>query len=115
MFGDNMYNIIKTLNSQLKNAYKISNIRESTYNIIKAPQTSIALNFPIRKLDNSIEIINGFRVQHNDALGPYKGYSLSNYVGSQKDIPAPDVGTNSTENETECWMKQMCKREWISK
>ena len=150
-----MSKVINTLHSQLKKAYKlsISRVRESTYASFMSPQNLIGINFPIRKSDNSIEMIKGYRVQHNNALGPYKGglrfhkdvdideatalatwmtikcavqdlpygggkgglainprdYSaselqtisrefsarLSNYIGPEIDIPAPDVGTNS--------------------
>ena len=150
-----MSKVINTLHSQLKKAYKlsISRVRESTYASFMSPQNLIGINFPIRKSDNSIEMIKGYRVQHNNALGPYKGglrfhkdvdideatalatwmtikcavqdlpygggkgglainprdYSaselqtisrefsarLSNYIGPEIDIPAPDVGSNS--------------------
>ena len=150
-----MSKVINTLHSQLKKAYKLSmsRVRESTYASFMSPQNLIGINFPIRKSDNSIEMIKGYRVQHNNALGPYKGglrfhkdvdideatalatwmtikcavqdlpygggkgglainprdYSaselqtisrefsarLSNYIGPEIDIPAPDVGSNS--------------------
>lgn len=68
-----MPNVIKTLHSQLKNAFNKSNVRESTYRMIQRPQNAIQVNFPIIRDDKSIEVVNGFRVQHNNALGPYKG------------------------------------------
>jgi len=68
-----MPNVIKTLQSQLKNAFNKSNVRESTYRMIQHPQNAIQVNFPILRDDKSIEVVNGFRVQHNNALGPFKG------------------------------------------
>ena len=31
------------------------------------------VNFPIRLDDNTVKMIKGYRVQHNNILGPYKG------------------------------------------
>ena len=113
----------------------------------------IIVHYPIRKDDDTVEIIKGYRVQHNNIMGPFKGgirfsddiyldeikslafwmtikCSLQNipyggakggikinpnnyskkelekiskgyastmfkYIGENRDIPAPDLGTNS--------------------
>ena len=122
-------------------------------NYIKYPKNEIIVNFPVELDDGSYQIFKGYRIQHNNLLGPYKGglryhqdvylneckalafwmmikcalqelplgggkggikfnprdfssndlnkisraftKALYKYIGPQKDIPAPDVGTNS--------------------
>lgn len=46
-----------------------SNIRK----ILQITNTEILINFPVRMDDGTVEIFTGYRVQHNNALGPYKG------------------------------------------
>ena len=38
-----------------------------------ATNNEIVVNFPVKMDDGSIEVFKGYRVQHNNALGPYKG------------------------------------------
>ncbi len=41
--------------------------------IIKNPMREIQVSIPVRMDDGSIKVFKGFRVQHNDAMGPTKG------------------------------------------
>lgn len=41
--------------------------------IIKNPMREIQVSIPVRMDNGSIKVFTGFRVQHNDALGPTKG------------------------------------------
>jgi glutamate dehydrogenase (NAD(P)+) len=41
--------------------------------ILATTQNEIVVHFPVKMDDGRIEIFTGYRVQHNDALGPYKG------------------------------------------
>lgn len=41
--------------------------------ILAITNTEILINFPVRMDNGEIEIFTGYRVQHNNALGPYKG------------------------------------------
>lgn len=41
--------------------------------ILAQPKNEITVHFPVRMDDGRWELFTGFRVQHNDALGPYKG------------------------------------------
>ncbi|MEX1112338.1 MAG: Glu/Leu/Phe/Val dehydrogenase [Candidatus Andersenbacteria bacterium] len=40
---------------------------------LSVPQRVIQVELPVEKDDGSIEIFHGYRVQHNNARGPYKG------------------------------------------
>ncbi|MBI4715683.1 MAG: Glu/Leu/Phe/Val dehydrogenase, partial [Nitrospirae bacterium] len=45
------------------------NIRER----LRVPQRALMVSVPIRKDDGSVQVFEGFRVQHDTALGPSKG------------------------------------------
>ncbi len=41
--------------------------------ILSQPKNELIVHFPVRRDDGSYEIFKGYRIQHNNALGPYKG------------------------------------------
>ncbi|MEM2744421.1 MAG: Glu/Leu/Phe/Val dehydrogenase, partial [Nitrososphaerota archaeon] len=50
----------------------IKNIDE-IFEILKLPQRIIKVNIPLKRDNGKLEIYEGYRVQHNNFLGPYKG------------------------------------------
>jgi glutamate dehydrogenase/leucine dehydrogenase len=59
--------------AQLNQADKVLNLDLSLKAQLQKPQKAIEVNFPV-KLDNGkVEIFRGFRVQFNNACGPFKG------------------------------------------
>lgn len=148
-------NTLKTL----EYAGHLVNLNKTALERLKTPRRAIVVSVPVKMDDGSVQIFPGYRVQHNQALGPFKGgiryhetvnlsevaalsmlmtfknsllglplggakggvqvdpTKLSNYelehltrrftseigpfIGPDKDIPAPDVGTSS---QTMAWM-----------
>jgi glutamate dehydrogenase (NAD(P)+) len=148
-----MNKILDIINKQAIKAFEIYNLNPNIQHLLNKPENQIIFNFPVKLSNGEIEIIYGFRVQHNNLLGPYKGglrfhkditinesialaswmtykcalqdipygggkgglkinpnnynsedletisrefcKKLHKYIGSDIDIPAPDVGTNS--------------------
>jgi glutamate dehydrogenase (NAD(P)+) len=41
--------------------------------ILSQPKNEIIVNFPVRMDDGSYRLFKGYRIQHNNVLGPYKG------------------------------------------
>lgn len=41
--------------------------------ILSQPKNEVIVNFPVRMDDGSYQLFKGYRVQHNNILGPYKG------------------------------------------
>lgn len=143
----------------LENVGKTVNVNPSVLETLKSPRRIITVSTPVKMDDGRLLIFTGHRVQHNQALGPFKGgirfhpsvhvgevaalatlmtfkNSLLNlplggakggvcvdpgnlsegekerltrrftreigpFIGHDKDIPAPDVGTDS---QTMAWM-----------
>lgn len=66
-------NPLDNARKQLKKACDLMGCSKEVYEVLKNPKRALEVNFPI-KLDNGdIKIITGYRSQHNDAIGPYKG------------------------------------------
>lgn len=136
---------------QLKSAANILDLDEQTVDALSQIQKIIEITVPLRRDNGQIQYYTGFRVQHNDARGPFKGGlrfhpnvnldeikalafwmsiktavvdipfggakggiiidpaalseselqrlsrafigSIKDFIGSQKDVPAPDVNT----------------------
>lgn len=47
--------------------------QESTYELLKEPLRVLTVRIPVRMDDGSVKVFTGYRVQHNDAVGPTKG------------------------------------------
>ena len=146
----NLYNLVL---EQFNSAIKKTEYDENIYKYLSEPKHEIITNYPVRMDSGNIEMFRGYRVQHNNTLGPYKGgirfsmdvhldevkslalwmtikcaiqdlpyggakggvkinpykysqtelmkiskgyvNSMIKYFGEDKDIPAPDMGTNS--------------------
>ncbi len=41
--------------------------------VMKNPKRELAVNFPVKLDDGSVKVFTGYRVQHNEARGPFKG------------------------------------------
>ncbi|HUS56791.1 MAG TPA: Glu/Leu/Phe/Val dehydrogenase [Thermoplasmata archaeon] len=41
--------------------------------VLKNPKRELTVNFPVRMDDGSIRVFTGYRVQHNESRGPFKG------------------------------------------
>lgn len=58
---------------RVKEACDIINAPNEVYELLKEPQRVLEVNFPVLMDDGSIKSFKGFRSQHNNACGPYKG------------------------------------------
>lgn len=58
---------------QFNHAADIINLNPNVRKILSITNTEIIINFPVRMDNGDVEIFTGYRVQHNNALGPYKG------------------------------------------
>lgn len=145
--------LYETVGKQFNKAAELMNLEPDIRKILAKTQNEIIVNFPAIMDDGRVEMFTGYRVQHNNVLGPYKGglryhpavdidevrslatwmtwksaimdipfgggkggiqispwrYSqpelmritrrftsaLSNNIGPEYDIPAPDVNTNA--------------------
>ncbi|WP_452223456.1 Glu/Leu/Phe/Val family dehydrogenase [Lacinutrix chionoecetis] len=64
-----MDNVMEQFNSAADQINLHPNIRK----ILSITNNEIVVNFPVKMDNGEVEIFTGYRVQHNNALGPYKG------------------------------------------
>ena len=58
---------------QLDEAARIINLDEGLHQYLRKPKRVLEVSLPIKMDDGSIKVFTGYRVQHNDARGPFKG------------------------------------------
>ncbi|MDI9644297.1 MAG: Glu/Leu/Phe/Val dehydrogenase [Candidatus Verstraetearchaeota archaeon] len=59
--------------AQLEKCAKIMDLDQNALEILKYPKRVLSVYIPVRMDDGRIKVFRGFRSQHNDALGPFKG------------------------------------------
>ncbi|MDP2642403.1 MAG: Glu/Leu/Phe/Val dehydrogenase [Candidatus Peregrinibacteria bacterium] len=59
--------------AQIKRASDIMSLDKDIAAILSNPMRKVEVTIPVRMDDGSLRIFTGFRVQHNNACGPFKG------------------------------------------
>lgn len=94
---------IETLNpfeiaqKQIKSACDKLNTDPAVYEILKNPMRVLEVSFPVKLDDGSIKTFTGYRSQHNNAVGPFKGG-----IRFHQDVTRDEVKALST------WMTFKC-------
>ncbi|MGB4420399.1 MAG: Glu/Leu/Phe/Val dehydrogenase [Candidatus Saccharimonadales bacterium] len=68
-----MYNPFEKAMTQLDKVSKIKDIDDNLLARLRQPDRNIEVSIPITMDDGSVRIFNGYRVEYNNTLGPYKG------------------------------------------
>lgn len=58
---------------QLEETAKLLNLDKNILEILKEPKRILEVSIPVKMDSGEIKVFKGFRVQYNDALGPFKG------------------------------------------
>jgi glutamate dehydrogenase (NAD(P)+) len=66
----NLYHIVQ---QQLDKTAKTINLSREVALILSQPKNELIVNFPVRMDDGTYRLYKGYRVQHNNILGPFKG------------------------------------------
>ncbi|HRC58100.1 MAG TPA: Glu/Leu/Phe/Val dehydrogenase [Kofleriaceae bacterium] len=66
-------NLFEIAGRQVDKAMKLINLDDDVAQILAQPKNEIITNFPVRMDNGKFQIFKGYRVQHNNILGPYKG------------------------------------------
>ncbi|MHB8567892.1 MAG: Glu/Leu/Phe/Val family dehydrogenase [Nitrososphaerales archaeon] len=59
--------------AQLASITDILPIEQEYYETLKSPRREVIVALPLKLYDNNVVTFTGYRVQHNNARGPYKG------------------------------------------
>ncbi len=68
--GKNQYDVAV---EQFERAADVIDLEPNIREVLRKPRRILSVNFPVRMDDGKIISFQGFRCQHNNALGPYKG------------------------------------------
>lgn len=67
------YEFFQVVQGYLDKAAKIVGIAEHVREMLSQPKNEIMVHFPVRMDDGRTELFKGYRIQHNNLLGPFKG------------------------------------------
>lgn len=67
------YEFFKVVQKYLEEAAKVAEVPDYISTILSQPKNEIIVNFPVRMDDGSIRLFKGYRIQHSNLLGPFKG------------------------------------------
>jgi glutamate dehydrogenase (NAD(P)+) len=66
-------NLYEMATAQFHRAADAIELDSDTRSILCQPKNEIITNFPVKMDDGSYRLFTGYRIQHNNILGPYKG------------------------------------------
>ncbi len=66
-------NPFESAQAKVKRACETLGYNNDVYAMLSEPQRVLEVNIPVRMDDGSLKIFKGWRSQHNNAVGPYKG------------------------------------------
>ncbi|MCC5931818.1 MAG: Glu/Leu/Phe/Val dehydrogenase [Cyclobacteriaceae bacterium] len=66
-------NPFESMMSRFRIASQHLNLREEIFNVLKSPDKQVIVSLPVTMDDGTIRVFEGYRVIHNNILGPGKG------------------------------------------
>lgn len=73
MSGAGQRSLHQTAVDQFRRAAELIDLNDSYREILSHPKNEIIVNFPVTLDDGTKKVFTGYRIQHNNLLGPYKG------------------------------------------
>ena len=90
-------NPFEVAQEKIDRAGKKLNLDRDLLELLKHPKRELHVNFPVRMDDGRVKVFTGFRVQYNDARGPFKGGIRYHWNVSIDEVRA-----------LACWMTWKC-------
>ncbi len=86
--SDEKYEFFKTVKSYLDEAADVVSLPDHVRGMLGQPKNELIVNFPVRMDDGTMQLFKGYRIQHNNLLGPYKGGLRFHQTVSLDDLKA---------------------------
>ena len=67
------YAFYRVVQSYLSRAAQVVDLSPELSAILAEPNTELIVHFPVRMDSGELKVFTGYRIQHNNCLGPYKG------------------------------------------
>jgi glutamate dehydrogenase (NAD(P)+) len=66
-------NLFEIASKQFEKAFEAVDLDPDVREILRQPKNELIINFPVRLDDGRYHMFKGYRVQHNNLMGPFKG------------------------------------------
>jgi len=83
--GNDFFDVVQ---GHLDRAAELVHVPEHVHVILRQPKTEIIVNFPVKMDDGHYRLFKGYRIQHSNILGPYKGGLRFHEVTSLDEVKA---------------------------
>ncbi len=67
------FDFLQAVQGQLREAARLIALPSEVLLLVSEPKNEIITNFPVYMDDGSLRLFTGYRIQHSDLLGPFKG------------------------------------------
>ena len=67
------YAFFRVIQSYLERASHAIELSDDVAVMLSQPKTELIVHFPVRMDTGQLQMFTGYRIQHNNLLGPYKG------------------------------------------
>lgn len=84
-------NPFESMMSRFDEAAKILGLDQNSYNVLKSPAKTVIVSLPVIMDNGSVQVFEGYRVVHSQAMGPSKGgirYSMDVHLDEVKALAA---------------------------
>ncbi len=71
--SDSQTSLFATALDQFNRGADLVDLSDDLRSILSQPKNEIIVNFPVRLNDGTYRVFRGYRIQHSNLLGPYKG------------------------------------------
>ena len=71
--GEPEFKFFKVVQDYIEQAADLIELPKYLRNILPEPKNEIIVHFPVRLDSGEVELFKGYRIQHNNILGPFKG------------------------------------------
>src|ERR1044072_4883730 len=72
----------------VEDAGKLVNLSPNVLERLKFPRRTLVVSVPVRMDDGRVKVFTGYRVQHNQTLGPFKGGIRYHHQVDLSEVPA---------------------------
>ncbi len=86
--AEDRYPFFSAIQGYLEQAARIVELPEYVETILGQPKNELIVNFPVRMDDGEFRLFKGYRIQHSNILGPYKGGMRYHELASLDDLKA---------------------------
>ncbi|HJL02642.1 MAG TPA: Glu/Leu/Phe/Val dehydrogenase [Polyangiaceae bacterium LLY-WYZ-15_(1-7)] len=82
------YEFFRVIQGYLDDASKVVGLPAHLSEMLAQPKNELIVHFPVRMDDGTMQLFKGYRIQHNNLLGPYKGGLRFHQTVSLDDLKA---------------------------